>query len=202
MRRARAAGSACRYRATRVPELTASAARDLDLAPHGAMIGPPGRFGGAVNTLAARLEETRSKTAGRWLWYGACVGVTAALYYGAARAGLRLAYLNGAVTAFWPPVGVGIAALALGGLRLWPAIVIGDLLVGDFSTPIGTVLGQTVGNTLEVVVAAAILLRLASGRTDLERVLDVLALVVAAAAGTLLSAVVGTLSLRLGHVIS
>jgi integral membrane sensor domain MASE1 len=76
------------------------------------------------------------------------------LYYGAARAGLRLAYLNGAVTALWPPVGVGIAALVLGGLRLWPGVVIGDLLVGDFSTPLGTVLGQTVGNTLEVVIGA------------------------------------------------
>ena len=29
-------------------------------------------------------------------------------------------------------------------------IVIGDLLVADFSSPLGTVLGQTVGNTLEV----------------------------------------------------
>src|SRR6266498_2493027 len=108
----------------------------------------------------------------------------------------------GAVTAFWPPVGVGIAALVLGGLRLWPAVVIGDLLVGNFSTPLGTVLGQTTGNTLEVLVAAALLLRLASRRADLERVRDVLALVVAAAAGTLVSAAVGVLSLRLGHVIA
>ena len=46
------------------------------------------------------------------------------------------------------------------GTRLWPGIVIGDLLVADFSTPLGTVLGQTVGNTLEVVVAALLLRRL------------------------------------------
>ena len=72
------------------------------------------------------------------------------LYYAAAKIGLRLAYLHGAVTALWPPVGVGIAALVLYGPRLWPGIVIGDLLVADFSTPLGTVFGQTVGNTLEV----------------------------------------------------
>ena len=32
----------------------------------------------------------------------------------------------------WPPAGVGLAVLFLLGLRLWPAIVIGDLLLGDF----------------------------------------------------------------------
>ena len=31
--------------------------------------------------------------------------------------GLELAYLNGAVTALWPPVGVGLAILLLFGLR-------------------------------------------------------------------------------------
>ena len=41
--------------------------------------------------------------------------------------------------------------------------MIGDLLVGDYSTPMGTVLGQTVGNTLEVVVAALLLRRLIGG---------------------------------------
>jgi len=79
--------------------------------------------------------------------------------------------------------------------------VIGDLLVADFSTPWGTVLGQTVGNTLEVVVAAILFRRLAGRRTGLERVWDVLALVVCAAIGTLISATFGVVSLRLGHVI-
>ena len=124
------------------------------------------------------------------------------LYYLAARAGLRLAYLHGSVTALWPPVGVGIAALVIGGPRLWPGIVAGDLLVADFSTPWGTVLGQTIGNTLEVVVAALLFIRLAGGRRDLERVWDVLALVICAVVGTLISAAFGVVSLRFGHVIN
>ena len=41
--------------------------------------------------------------------------------------------------------------LFLYGVRLWPGIVIGDLLLGDFSTPLGTVLAQTVGNTVALV---------------------------------------------------
>ena len=65
------------------------------------------------------------------LWVS--IGLLAAVYYAAARVGLRLAYLNGTVTALWPPVGVGIAALMLYGTALWPGIVIGDLLVADFS---------------------------------------------------------------------
>ena len=82
--------------------------------------------------------------------YVAGVVLLAAAYYAAAKLGLRLAYLDGAVTALWPPVGVGIAALVLFGPRLWPGVVVGDLLVADYSTPLGTVLGQTMGNTLEV----------------------------------------------------
>jgi signal transduction histidine kinase len=148
-----------------------------------------------------RLQSWRQTGIGRLAWYGVEVGVVAGLYYGAARAGLHLAYLHGSVTALWPPVGVGIAAVVILGPRVWPAIVIGDLLVADFSTPWGTVLGQTVGNTLEVVVAAVLFRRLAERRTGLERVWDVLALVACAAIGTLISAAFGVVSLRLGHVI-
>jgi signal transduction histidine kinase len=148
-----------------------------------------------------RLQAWRRTGAARLGWYAVEVGVVAGLYYGAARAGLHLAHLHGSVTALWPPVGLGIAALAILGPRLWPAIVIGDLLVGDFSTAWGTVLGQTLGNTLEVVVGAVLFLRLTGRRTGLERVWDVLALVACAGVGTLISAAFGVVSLRLGHVI-
>jgi PAS domain S-box-containing protein len=150
--------------------------------------------------LGRRLAELRATPGGRrWVDAGAVI-LLAALYYAAAKIGLRLAYLHGAVTALWPPVGVGIAALVLYGPRLWPGIVIGDLLVGDYSTPLGTVMGQTAGNTLEVVVGAVILRRLA-GRASMDRVGDVFALVAAGALGTAISATFGTTSLRLGHVI-
>lgn len=149
----------------------------------------------------SRLESWREVGIGRLVWYAVEVGVVAGLYYGAARAGLHLAYLHGSVTALWPPVGVGMAALVILGPGVWPAIVIGDLLAADFSTPWGTVLGQTVGNTLEVIVAAVLFRRLAERRIGLHRVWDVLALVFCAAVGTLISAVFGALSLRLGHVI-
>src|SRR5215218_37046 len=106
--------------------------------------------------------------------YAGTVALAAGAYYLAGRAGLELAYLDGAVAAMWPPAGLGLAVLFLLGLRLWPAIVIGDLLLGDFSTPVGTVLAQTVGNTLALVVAAWLLRRFTLGRGSLERVADVL----------------------------
>jgi signal transduction histidine kinase len=123
-------------------------------------------------------------------------------YYGAGRLGLELAYLDGAVAALWPPAGLGLAVLFLFGIRLWPAIVVGDLLLGDYSTPLGTVLAQTVGNTLAVVLAALLLRRITDGRTGLERVADVLGLVACAAVAALISAAFGPLSLQLGDVIS
>jgi signal transduction histidine kinase len=126
--------------------------------------------------------------------------VTAAAYYAAVRIGLHLAYPHtgtttyGAVTAFWPAVGIGIAALVLFGPRLWPAIVIGDLLAGDYSTPLGVTLGQTFGTVVAVVVSALLLIRLGA-RTPGLRVRDVLVLIVCSAVGTGVGATLGTLAI-------
>jgi signal transduction histidine kinase/integral membrane sensor domain MASE1 len=134
--------------------------------------------------------------------YASSVALVALAYYLAGRLGLELAYLDGAVAVLWPPAGLGLAVLFLYGLRLWPGIVIGDLLLADFSTPTGTVLGQTVGNTLAVVAAAALLRHLTGGRGSLERTLDVLALVACAVVGALISAAFGPTALRLGDVVA
>ena len=68
----------------------------------------------------------------RHLRYVGAVGVVGAVHRVAAKAGLQLAYLHGTVSALWPPVGVGMAALVLYGWNLWPGIVIADLAVADF----------------------------------------------------------------------
>ena len=109
----------------------------------------------------------------RHLRYMGAVGGVGVVYWIAAKAGLQLAYLHGSVAALWPPVGVGMAALILYGISLWPGIVLGDLAVADFSQPAGTVIGQTIGNTLEVLIAALLFYRLAEGRTQFGRVRDV-----------------------------
>ena len=151
----------------------------------------------------ARFVDWRATRVGGIVWYLVAVGVVAGAYYLAARFGLELLYPDGPVAAMWPPVGVGIAALYFYGLRLWPAIVIGDLLPGvaDYSQPLGTVLGQTLGNTVAVVLAAALLRRLTQGRAGLERVADVLALVACCVVAAAVSALFGPPALYLGDVI-
>src|SRR5215218_7055192 len=133
--------------------------------------------------------------------YAGTLAVVAGAYYLSGRIGLELAYLDGAVAALWPPAGLGLAILVLFGVRLWPGIVVGDLLLGDYSTPLATVLGQTVGNTLALVIAALLLRRLTGGRRELERVYDVLSLVACALVAAIVSAAFGPTSLRLGDVI-
>jgi integral membrane sensor domain MASE1 len=60
--------------------------------------------------------------------YLAGVLALAAAYYGAAKLGQTLRY-TASVSAIWPTVGLGIAALYLWGLRWWPGIFLGEVLV-------------------------------------------------------------------------
>src|SRR3977135_3184615 len=50
------------------------------------------------------------------------------VYFAAAKGGLALAYESSSVTAVWPPTGIALAALVLGGRRLWPGVALGALL--------------------------------------------------------------------------
>src|SRR3954451_12130843 len=151
-----------------------------------------------LRSWIVRLRRTRHGSSG--LYVGAVV-LLAGAYYLAGKIGLELAYLDGAVAALWPPAGLGLAVLFLSGVRLWPGIVIGDLLLGDFASPLPTVLAETAGNTLALVVAAIALRRLTGGRSDLARVGDVLALVACAVLAAVISGAIGPLALRLGGVV-
>jgi signal transduction histidine kinase len=149
-----------------------------------------------------RIATLRRTPYGRGAFYVISTGLIALAYYLAGRVGLELAYLNGAVAALWPPAGLGLAVLVLYGPRAVPGIVIGDLFLGDFSTPLATVLAQTVGNTVALIVAAQLLLRLTNGRRRLDRMSDVLAFIVCALVAAVISAAFGPTALRLGGVIT
>ena len=90
-----------------------------------------GHSGGFVRPRIAALRRTPY---GRSALYVVSTGLIALAYYLAGRVGLELAYLNGAVAAVWPPAGLGLAILVLYGPRAVPGIVIGDLLLADFSS--------------------------------------------------------------------
>jgi signal transduction histidine kinase len=139
--------------------------------------------------------------------YVAGVLALAAAYYGAAKAGQALRY-TGSVAAVWPPVGVGIGALYLWGLRWWPGVFLGDLAVniellhGHNSLPFGSVAGQQLGNIAEILIGAELMRRLIGTRAALDRTNQVTGTFVALAVGTAVSATIGTLSMRSGHVIT
>jgi signal transduction histidine kinase len=130
------------------------------------------------------------------------VGLLAALYYGSAKLGYEFMFSGAVAAIVWLPVGVGISYLYLRGLALWPGILLGDLLANDYTKlPIGSALAQTVGNVLEVVIAAY-LLRRAARSSDLLASLDGLPrLLFPLAVATMISATIGTLSSLLGGVI-
>jgi signal transduction histidine kinase len=131
------------------------------------------------------------------------IGLLAALYYGSAKLGYELGFSGPVAAIVWLPVGVGIAYLYLRGLAFWPGVLLGDLLANDYiKLPVGTALAQTVGNVLEVVLAAYLLRRAARSGYLLDRVDGLVRLLPPVALATMVSATVGTLASRVGGVVS
>ena len=132
--------------------------------------------------------------------YLAKIACLAAVYYGAAKLGLSLAFETSSVTAVWAPTGISLAALVLFGYSLWPGVALGAFLANAWTdVPVYTAAGITVGNTLEALVGAYLLVAVARFRPSLERVIDVVYLIaLGAVVSTMVSATIGTASLLLG----
>src|SRR3954465_5363035 len=124
-------------------------------------------------------------------------------YFVTARLGLLLGAVAGFATLVWPPTGISLAALYFFGLRLWPGVLIGALCVNlAVGAPAPVALAIASGNTLEAI-AGAWLLRRAGFEPKLDRIADVVWLILAAGIGsTAVSAVIGASSLRLGGIVS
>lgn len=124
------------------------------------------------------------------------IAIVALSYFFVARIGLSLDAVGGFATLVWPAGGIALASLLLGGRRLWPAIAIGAFAV-NFVTgaPPLAALGIAFGNTAEAIVGAYLLTRF-NFRISLDRVRDVLAMIVLAAGlSTLVAATVGATTL-------
>jgi PAS domain S-box-containing protein len=123
----------------------------------------------------------------------------AVAYYGSAKLGLALTFAHLSASAVWPSAGLALGAVLLGGYQLLPGVALGALLANlDTGLGIGSVLAITAGNTLEVLIATA-LLRRTGFRSSLRRVHDVVALVTVAGFGsTAVGAAVGAASLLAG----
>ena len=127
------------------------------------------------------------------------IALLAGAYWASGRLGLELAFETRSVTAIWPPTGIALAALVLGGRGLWPGVALGALLANAWTgVPLVTLVGIMAGNTLEAVVGAYLLERFRI-RPSLEAVRDVLGLVLLAGVlSTTVSATIGVSSLLVG----
>jgi PAS domain S-box-containing protein len=124
------------------------------------------------------------------------LAMVGSVYLGAAKLGLALSVAHGVITPVWAPTGIALASMVLFGRRVWPAILVAALIANATSgASIPVALAISVGNTLEAVVGSALLAR-ARFRPALDRVRDVLALILlAAVASTAVSATIGVTAL-------
>lgn len=147
---------------------------------------------------SSRLNFTTSRPR-----YTLAIGALAILYGVAAKAGLMMDAVSGFATLVWAPSGLALAALLILGTRLWPGVFIGAFLANLLNgAPIPVALGIGVGNTLEAVIAVYALRRIPGFEPSIERLADVIGLIVLAAGlSTMVSATIGVTSLYLGEII-
>lgn len=160
----------------------------------------------APPAVRRRLAHTSLREV-RWpsLRYAAGIVALAAAYYGAAKVGQTLRY-TASVSAIWPPAGLGIAVLYLWGLRWWPGVLLGELLVNahlfvDDTLPLGSLLGQQTGNMAEIIVGALLLRRLIGPNAAMDRVEQLGPMLLALGVATAISATFGTISMLAGGVV-
>jgi PAS domain S-box-containing protein len=115
--------------------------------------------------------------------------VLALAYLGAGQLASWLHFIHDGASIIWPPTGIALAALVLYGPALWPGIAIGTfftvLLHFDSWAAACWI---TVADVTEPLIGAWILRRLLSFHTALDRVRDVVALMVVSLGVALLSA--------------
>jgi signal transduction histidine kinase len=162
-----------------------------------------------THATLSRKSLSRSAVAERQAAARYVAGVLAlALAYLAVAKGAQSLQYTASVSAIWPPAGLGIAVLYLAGIRWWPGIFIGELLVNgqlfasDNGLPLGSLIGQQAGNMAEVIVGALLLRRLIGERAALDRTEQVGGMLLALGTATAISATFGTVSMLAGDVIT
>jgi signal transduction histidine kinase len=162
----------------------------------------PALYRGGVATRGR--DEGDHRRGGEWPRRAGRAAALAILYVLVAKAGLSLDAVSGFATLVWPPTGLALAALLWWGNWLWPGVALGAFVANLWSgAPILAALGIAMGNTLEAVVGAHVLRRVPGFTGRLDRVIDVVALVlVSAGLSTVLSATIGVLSLAATGVVT
>jgi PAS domain S-box-containing protein len=143
----------------------------------------------------ASSSATAADLVQRWRpWVFKCL-VFGAVYGMLARLGLAYASIPPNVTLIWAPTGLSLFVLLRGGPKLWPGIVLGDLIANAGSgTSWAAIAGITLGNVAQAVLCRYALERVGF-RPSLDRVQDALALLLLGSGATAVSAALGIASL-------
>ena len=130
----------------------------------------------------------------------AVIAIFATVYFLAAKFGLLLAVASPSASGIWPPTGLTLAALLVLGYRIWPGIFLGAFFANITTDGnLFTSLAIGVGNTLEGLVGAYLILRFANGIHVFERVRDCFVFTCSGAImGPVFSATIGVTALALG----
>lgn len=132
--------------------------------------------------------------------YTAQLILVGVVYFFTGKYGLMLDAVSGQASFIWPPTGIALAAVLLGGLRIWPAILVAAFCVNyiQIGTPIPACIGIAIGNTLEALVAGLLLTHFVNIDRRLNRIGDVARLFgYGAILSTLVSATIGVSSIYL-----
>jgi signal transduction histidine kinase len=131
----------------------------------------------------------------RWRQAGSIL-LLAAAYYAAAKVSLLAAIPPGYASAIWPPSGIALAVLLLGGNRLWPGVWIGSF--GANLAVEGALLASLViatGSTLQAFAVATLVRNQLGVPRRFERVREVLKFVGLCAGGAIIAPTVALLPL-------
>ena len=156
-------------------------------------------FCGRVRILFAMSPPATTAAPGAPSWMdswplGVRISVVGLAYFVLARLGLEFAVIAANISPVWPPSGLALGALIVGGRRLWPGVAVGALAaaISAGASPLAAALMAT-GNTLEPLVTVSLLRWLFEFRDDFTRPQDVVGfMLVLGLAGAPLSALIGT----------
>jgi len=131
----------------------------------------------------------------RWLQAGLIL-LLAAAYYAAAKVSLVVAIPPGYASAIWPPSGIALAALLLGGNRLWPGVWIGSV-AANFAVESALLPSLVIatGSTLQAFTVASLVRRQLGVPKRFERVQEVMRFVGLAVGGAIIAPTVALLPL-------
>ena len=131
--------------------------------------------------------------------YTGALLLVAFVYFALAKLGLQLASINPSASPIWPPTGLALAAVLLGGYRIWPAIFVSAFAAN--ATTAGTLETSAVialGNTLEGLAGGYLINLWAGGREAFATPARVAKFVlIGAGPATVISASIGVLTLAI-----